>query len=67
MVMAPEVKFDLGGHGGLRGHGGQIASKFRYDLRIELSDLDYPDIHVQIASNGHFGSLGGHGGLGGHI
>ena len=44
-----------------------MALKLRYDLRIELSDLDYPDIHVHIASNGNFGGLGGLGGLGGHI
>ena len=30
-----------------------------YDLRFEISNLDYPGIHVHIASNG----LRGHGGL----
>ena len=30
-----------------------------YDLRFEISDLDYPGIHVHIASNG----LRGHGSL----
>ena len=29
------------------------------DLKIELSDLNYPGIHVHIASNSHFGGLGG--------
>ena len=27
------------------------------DLKIELSDLNYPGIHVHIASNSHFGGL----------
>ena len=27
------------------------------DLKIELSDLKYPGIHVHIASNSHFGGL----------
>ena len=30
-----------------------------FDLRFEISNLDYPGIHVHIASNG----LRGHGGL----
>ena len=30
-----------------------------YDLRFDISNLDYPGIHVHIASNG----LRGHGGL----
>ena len=37
-----------------------MASEVRYDLRIELSDLDYPDIHVHIASNIHFCGIRGH-------
>ena len=38
-----------------------MASEVKFDLGIELSDLNYPDIHVYIASNEHFGGLGGHG------
>ena len=36
-----------------------------FDLRFEISNLDYPGIHVHIASNGLRGrdSLRGHGGL----
>ena len=34
-----------------------------YDLRFEISNLDYPGIHVHIASNSHFGGLCGYGGL----
>ena len=36
-----------------------------YDLRFDISNLDYPGIHVHIASNGLQGhdSLRGHGGL----
>ena len=44
-----------------------MAPEVKFDFGIELSDLDYPDIHVHIASNEHFGGLRGHGGLGGHI
>ena len=33
-----------------------------YDLRLETSNLDYPSIHVHIASNSH-GGLRGHGSL----
>ena len=33
-----------------------------YDLRFEISNLDYPGIYVHIASNSHFGDLWGHGG-----
>ena len=33
------------------------------DLRIELSDLNYPGIHVHVASVGHIGGFGGHGSL----
>ena len=35
----------------------------RSDLRIELNDLNYPDIHVHVAYNSHFGGPWGHGGL----
>ena len=34
-----------------------------YDLRFEISNLNYPGIIVHVASNSHFGGLGGHGGL----
>ena len=34
-----------------------------FDLRFEISNLDYPGIHVHIASNSHSGDLWGHGGL----
>ena len=36
-----------------------------FDLRFEISNLDYPGIHVHIASNSLRGhdSLQGHGGL----
>ena len=42
-----------------------MAPEVQFDFGIELSDLDYPDIHVHIASNKHlnFGGLGGHGDL----
>ena len=42
-----------------------MASEVKFDFGIELSDLDYPDIHVHIASNEHlnFGGLRGHGDL----
>ena len=33
----------------LRGHCGlQMASEVKYDLRFEISDLNYPYIHVHI-------------------
>ena len=28
-----------------------------YDIRFDISNLDYPDIHAHIASNSHFGGL----------
>ena len=34
-----------------------------YHLRFEISNLDYPGIHVHIASNSHFDCLLDHGGL----
>ena len=34
-----------------------------YDIRFDISNLDYPGIHAHIASNNHFGGLWGHGGL----
>ena len=34
-----------------------------YDLRFDISNLDYPGIHAHIASNSHFGALWGHGDL----
>ena len=39
---------------------GQLASKWpevKFDLRFEISNLNYLGIHVHIASNGHFGGL----------
>ena len=30
-----------------------MAPEVKFDFGIELSDLDYPDIHVHIASNEH--------------
>ena len=42
---------------------GDIASEVRSDLRIELSDLKYPDMYVHIVYDSHFGGLWGHGGL----
>ena len=38
-----------------------MASEVKFVLRIELSEFNYPDIHVYIASYEHFGGLGGHG------
>ena len=32
-----------------------LASDIRSDLRIKLSNLNYPDIHVHVACNGHGG------------
>ena len=50
--------------GGLWGHGGlQTASEVKFELRFEISILNYPGIHVYIAFNNHFGDLWGHGGL----
>ena len=40
-----------------------MASEVRYDHGIELSELNYPDIHVPVAHNNHFGGLWGHGRL----
>ena len=34
-----------------------MASEVRYDHGIELSELNYPDIHVPVAYNNHFGGL----------
>ena len=34
-----------------------MASEVRYDHGIELSELNYPDIHVPVAHNNHFGGL----------
>ena len=39
---------------------GQLASKWpevKFDLRFEISNLNYLGIHVHIASNSHFGGL----------
>ena len=37
-----------------------MASEVRFDLKIELSDLNYPKIYVPIASKSHFHDLRGH-------
>ena len=43
---------------GLRGSSGpQMTSEVKVDVRIELSDLNYPGTHVHVASGGHFGGL----------
>ena len=34
-----------------------MALEVRSDLGIKLSDLNYPDIHVHVAYNNHFGGL----------
>ena len=39
-----------------------MASKTQFDLRFGPSNLDYPGIHVHVASNSHFDYLWGHGG-----
>ena len=43
--------------------GLQTASEVQFDLRFETSNLDYPGIHVHIASKRHLGGLRGRGGL----
>ena len=49
---------------GLRGSSGlQMTSEVKAYLRIELSDLNYPGIHMHVASVGHIGGLWGHGSL----
>ena len=40
-----------------------MTSEVKADLRIELSDLNYPGIHVHVASNSHVGGLWCHDGL----
>ena len=40
-----------------------IASEVKFNLGFEISNLNYPGIHVHVAPNSHFGGLGGHGGL----
>ena len=39
------------------GGNNDIASEVRSDLIIELSDLKYPDMYVQIVYDSHFGGL----------
>ena len=58
MHIASESNF----HGLWGSSGLQMISEVKVDLRIELSDLNYPGIHVYIASWGHFGGLWGPGG-----
>ena len=36
---------------------GSKSPEVKVDLGIELSDLNYPGIHVHIACEGHFGGL----------
>ena len=40
-----------------------MTSEVKFDLRFELSNLDYPSIHVHVASNCHIVDLRGHGSL----
>ena len=40
-----------------------MASEVTFDLRFEISNLNYPGIHMHVAPNSHFGGLRGHGGL----
>ena len=35
----------------------QGASEVQFDLKFETSNLDYPGIHVHLASNNPFGAL----------
>ena len=57
--IASESHFDS-----LRGTCGLlITSEVKADHRIELSDLNYPDINMHVASGGQFGGPWGHGGL----
>ena len=47
--------------GGLLGHGGlkmaSMASEFKFDLRFEISNLNYPGMDVHVATNSNFGGL----------
>ena len=43
--------------------GLQMATDVGVDRKVELSDLNYPDIKVHIASKSHFHDLRGHCGL----
>ena len=40
-----------------------LTSEVKFDLRFELSNFDYPGIHVHVAYNCYFVDLGGHGSL----
>ena len=40
-----------------------MASEVKLDFRFGISNLNFPQIHVHIAFNRHFGGLGGYGGL----
>ena len=42
-----------------------MASKVKSDVGFEIINLEYPGIHVHIASSSYFGYLFGHGGLNG--
>ena len=37
-----------------------MTSEVKLDLRFEISNLDYPGIHVHVASNSHIVDLWGH-------
>ena len=37
-----------------------MISEVKFDLRFEISNLDYPGIHVHVASNSHIMDLRGH-------
>ena len=38
-----------------------VALEVEFDLRFDVKVLNYPDIHVHVASNSHFGGLWGRG------
>ena len=48
---------------GLYGPIDERAIMGKFDLRVELCDLNYPTIHVHFAYNCKFGGFRGHGGL----
>ena len=52
---------DLWGHGNLQ--TASEASEVASDLKFDISNLNYPGIHVHITYNSHFGGLWGHSGL----
>ena len=40
-----------------------MTSKVKFDLRFEISNLDYSGTHVHFASNSHIVDVRGHGSL----